>query len=77
MFLHFLILLDFVPCNPVFMKLGLVFRLILKDDLRYTTSDCFETFPFLKDFESNPALESAGKEYYEFRAALMVRNNEG
>jgi hypothetical protein len=49
----------------------------LEDRLRYTPTDCFETFPFPKDFETNPALESAGKEYYEFRAALMVRNNEG
>ena len=29
------------------------------------------------DFETNPALEAAGQAYYEFRAALMVRNNEG
>ena len=49
----------------------------MKDDLRYTPSDCFETFPFPADFETDPALEAAGKEYYEFRAALMVRNNEG
>ena len=49
----------------------------MKDDLRYTPSDCFETFPFPEDFETNSALEAAGKAYYEFRAALMVRNNEG
>lgn len=49
----------------------------LKDDLRYTRSDCFETFPFSIDFEINPNLEQPGKEYYEFRAALMIRNNEG
>ena len=49
----------------------------MKDDLRYTPSDCFETFPFPEDFETQPALEAAGKAYYEFRAALMVRNNEG
>jgi len=49
----------------------------LKDDLRYTTSDCFETFPFPEHFETDPRLEAAGKVYYEFRAALMVRNNEG
>jgi hypothetical protein len=49
----------------------------LEDRLRYTPSDCFETFPFPEGFESNPALETAGKAYYEFRAALMVRNNEG
>lgn len=49
----------------------------MKDDPRYTPSDCFETFPFPKDFETAGALEAAGREYYEFRAALMVRNNEG
>lgn len=49
----------------------------LKDDLQYSPVDCFETFPFPNDFESNAALEQAGREYYEFRAALMVRNNEG
>jgi hypothetical protein len=49
----------------------------MKDDAVYTPSDCFETFPFPKDFETNPALESAAKAYYEFRADLMVRNNEG
>ena len=49
----------------------------MKDDLRYTPSDCFETFPFPPDWQTNPALEQAGKQYYEFRADLMVRNNEG
>ena len=49
----------------------------MKDDLRYTPSDCFETFPFPENWETHAELEAAGKEYYEFRAALMVRNNEG
>ncbi len=70
----------------------------LKDDLQYTPSDCFETFPFPdglpagvgQDSDPDPSsgqdrnpdpriqtLEAAGKAYYEFRAALMVRNNEG
>jgi hypothetical protein len=49
----------------------------LKDDQRYTPTDCFETFPFPPDWESNTALETAGREYYEYRAALMVRNDEG
>ena len=43
----------------------------LEDRLRYTPSDCFETFPFPAGFETNAALEAAGREYYEFRAALM------
>jgi hypothetical protein len=43
----------------------------MKDDPVYTPSDCFETFPFPEGFEANTALEVAGLEYYEFRAALM------
>jgi hypothetical protein len=49
----------------------------MKDDLRYTPSDCFETFPFPPNWQTNPKLEAAGSTYYEERAALMVRNNEG
>jgi len=49
----------------------------LEDRLRYTPSDCFETFPFPKDWEIDPELEAVGAAYYEFRAALMVKNNEG
>ena len=44
---------------------------------RYNPSDCFETFPFPSDWETNPTLEAAGKTYYEFRADLMVRHNQG
>ena len=49
----------------------------MKDDPVYTPSDCFETFPLPKEFESNQTLESAGRAYYEFRSDLMIRNNEG
>ena len=49
----------------------------MKDDLRYTPTDCFETFPFPKNCDDAAAVEVAGREYYEFRAALMVRNNQG
>lgn len=50
---------------------------ILKDDLQYTPSICFETFPFPENWETNSTLETIGKEYYEHRTALMVRNNQG
>ena len=53
------------------------FSSTLKDDLQYTPSDCFETFPFPDGWETHPSLESAGKTYYEHRSALMVRNDEG
>ena len=49
----------------------------MKDDLRYTPTDCFETFPFPSGWKENDALERIGEEYYQFRADLMVRNNEG
>jgi hypothetical protein len=49
----------------------------LKDDPVYTPSDCFETFPFPNHFETDSVLKSAGQPYYDFRAALMIRNNEG
>ena len=49
----------------------------MKDDMRYTPTDCFETFPFPANFLDNPDLENAGKTYYEFRAQLMIRNNQG
>ena len=47
------------------------FSSTLEDRLNYSPSDCFETFPFPAGFEMNAALEAAGREYYEFRAALM------
>ena len=49
----------------------------MKDDLRYTPSDCFETFPSPEGWDKHPRLEESGKEYYQFRANLMVENNEG
>jgi hypothetical protein len=60
----------------------------MKDDLNYSPSDCFETFPFptalLDSVATEPALtaqrqtlESIGERYHQFRAKLMVLNNEG
>ena len=49
----------------------------LEDRLRYTPSDVFETFPFPPNWTTDPILEAAGQTYYDFRANLMVRNNEG
>jgi hypothetical protein len=45
--------------------------------LRYSTSNSLRTFPFPLDWEENAALEEAGKTHYEYRAELMVRNDEG
>lgn len=60
----------------------------LEERLRYTPSDCFETFPLpstvLDSAETDAALqanrvnlEAIGERYHQFRAELMVRNNEG
>ncbi|MDE2977437.1 MAG: hypothetical protein OXU63_07945 [Acidobacteriota bacterium] len=49
----------------------------LKDDLCYFPSDCFETFPFPTNWETLSALESSGRAYYDYRAALMIENDEG
>ena len=64
----------------------------MKDDPRYTAADCFETFPFpaalLDSTANDPAtdnaqaatrqsLEAIGERYHQFRAGLMVRNDEG
>jgi hypothetical protein len=49
----------------------------MKDDLRYTPSDCFRTFPFPEHFEVDATLETAGETYHAFRAALMIERNKG
>ena len=49
----------------------------IKDDLRYTPSDCFETFPFPDEWNSRADLERAGGDYYDYRADLMIRHDEG
>jgi hypothetical protein len=48
----------------------------MKDDPVYVPTDCFETFAF-PDPRQTATLETTGKNYYEFRAALMLRNDEG
>lgn len=53
------------------------FSSTLKDDLQYTPSECFETFPFPASWEGGTALEEIGRSYYEIRSKLMVDNNEG
>ena len=58
--------------------MGALFRVIIERRYSLHTEDCFETFPFPKEFAENAVtLKRSGREYYEFRAALMVRNNQG
>jgi len=49
----------------------------MKDDLRYTPSDCFETFPFLAGFDKSVVLEEVGRAYYQCREKLMGGCGEG
>ena len=58
----------------------------LKDDLRYTPSDCFETFPSPPHSSIPrkrlpplypPSLKASGERYHQFRAELMVNNKKG
>jgi len=47
------------------------------DALTYNPSRVFQTFPFPANWETHPSLDTSGMAYSEFRAALMVKNNEG
>ncbi len=60
----------------------------LEDRLTYNPTDCFETFPFPSALSDSAAtdqdlaadsqnLESIGEGYHQFRAELMMSNNEG
>ena len=53
------------------------FSSTLKDDMQYTPSTCFESFPFPKDWDTESSLEAAGRSYYECRAALMIEQDSG
>ena len=53
------------------------FSSTLKDDLQYTPSNCFDTFPFPENWATHADLEAAGKKCYEYRATLMVDKHEG
>jgi hypothetical protein len=49
----------------------------LEDRLRYTPSDCFETFPLPEGCETDSGLEAIGREYYDYRAQLMIDTDGG
>jgi len=49
----------------------------LEDRLRYTPTDCFETFPFPAGWNTNLALQQIGQRYQEYRAGLMKRTGKG
>ena len=49
----------------------------MKRDIRYTPSDCFETFPFPENFEQNEKLEMLGDNYFDLRSEIMIIENIG
>ena len=53
------------------------FASTLEDRLRYTPSDCFETFPLPPGHADAPDLEAAGRAYHDHRAALMIDRDQG
>ncbi|MCE9636427.1 MAG: hypothetical protein K8T90_12045 [Planctomycetes bacterium] len=53
------------------------FASTLEERLRYTPTDCFETFPLPAAWLTSAPLELAGRAYYEYRARLMVDRSEG
>lgn len=54
-----------------------LFASTMKDDLRYTPSDCFDTFPFPASRSHADELHRGGVQYYELRATRMALENEG
>ena len=54
-----------------------VFSSSLKTDLRYSHTQCFETFPFPHAWEKRSRLEDAGRAYYEHRADIMIKTDLG
>ena len=53
------------------------FSSTLEDRLGYRPSDCLDTFPFPSSFEEISDLEVTGKAYFDHRASLMARNQQG
>ena len=53
------------------------FASTLEERLRYTPTDCFETFPLPPGHADAPALEAAGRAYHDHRAALMIAADQG
>ncbi len=49
----------------------------MKDDLRYTATDCFDTFAFPESFRTSDALEQIGRSYYDSRSELMEQLSLG
>lgn len=53
------------------------FRTTLREDLRYSVSDCFATFAKPSADQLSGHVEEVGQRYFEFRQAVMFERNEG
>lgn len=53
------------------------FSATLKDDLAYSLTDAFATFPFPEGNDANLALEAAGQSYHDHRAQVMIDTGKG
>jgi len=53
------------------------FSATLEDRLRYNNSAAFETFPFPENCTTRTDLQAVGQTYYDYRAQLMIDNDEG
>lgn len=49
----------------------------MKDDPVYTSSSCYETFPFPENYLADKKLHSHAMEYFEYRKMLMLKMNVG
>ena len=54
-----------------------MFGASLEDRICYTPSDCLETFPLPKNWDTQTALQEIGSVYCKSRAAIMIARNEG
>lgn len=61
-------------CHEIWVRM---FSSTLKDDLQYTPSACFETFPFTSNWYNDENFATVGRAYYEHRSNLMIKRNEG
>ncbi|NTU82796.1 MAG: hypothetical protein HGA45_26080 [Chloroflexales bacterium] len=80
--------LDFVVLqNSIFEEWVRIYSSTLETRMRFTPTDCFETFPFPPDYEpgrqSAPGsripdpLDTIGERYHEHRKSIMLQRQEG
>ena len=49
----------------------------LEERLRYTITDCFETFPLPPDWRTDAHLDKVGSDYYHIRSLAMTKTDRG